>query len=49
MIETHVSDGICVVRLSAPPLNTLSFELLDRLTATIQQVNGDSALRGAVP
>ncbi len=48
MIETHVSDGICVVRLSAPPLNTLSFELLDQLTATVQQINGDGALRGAV-
>jgi 3-hydroxyacyl-CoA dehydrogenase len=48
MIETRASDGICIVRLCAPPLNTLSFELLDQLAETVQRINRDAACRGAV-
>ena len=33
MIEYNVSDGVCVLRLSAQPLNALTFELLDELSA----------------
>ena len=29
MIETTTSDGVCVLHLNAPPLNTMTFEMLD--------------------
>ena len=48
MIAYDVSDGVCVLGLSAPPLNALTFELLDRLRSLIGQANSDAAVRGLV-
>jgi len=38
MIDYRVSDGLCALRLDRPPLNTLSFALLDELAASIASV-----------
>jgi 3-hydroxyacyl-CoA dehydrogenase len=48
MIEVQAADGICVLRLCAPPLNTLSFELLDRLGDAVRQANQDPEIRAIV-
>lgn len=48
MIETTTSDGVCTLRLSAPPLNAFTFEILDMLRALIDQANADDAVRGIV-
>lgn len=48
MIEYKVSDGFCVLRLDLPPVNTITFELLDRLCASIKKANEDPGVRGIV-
>jgi 3-hydroxyacyl-CoA dehydrogenase len=48
MIDYHVSGGICVLRLNAPPLNTIDFALLERLGASIRRAGGDAGVRGIV-
>jgi len=48
MIETTTSDGVCVLHLSAPPLNAFTFEMLDELRSLIEQANADDAARGIV-
>ena len=48
MIQYSVSDGVCILRLSAPPLNAFTFELLDRLRLLIDRANSDDAVRGIV-
>jgi 3-hydroxyacyl-CoA dehydrogenase len=48
MIETTTSDGVCVLHLNAPPLNTMTFEMLDELRALIDRANADDAARGIV-
>lgn len=45
MIETSVTDGLCVLRLDNPPVNTLSFELLEELCAAVRRANEDSNVR----
>jgi len=46
MIEYSVSDGVCVLRLSDPPLNAFTFELLDELRSQIDRASADHAVRG---
>ena len=48
MIEYEVSGGVCVLRLSDPPLNAFTFELLDELRSLIDRANADHAVRGVV-
>ena len=48
MIEYDVSDGVCVLRLNAPPLNAFTFKLLNELHSLIDQANSDDAVRGIV-
>lgn len=48
MIETMISDGICVLRLHSPPLNTLSFELLQRLGEAVDEANANPAVQAIV-
>jgi len=48
MIECTVSDGVCVLRLNAPPLNTMTFPLLDELRAAVRRADAAPAVRGIV-
>lgn len=47
-ISRILSDGVCVLRLNAPPVNTLTLPLLDELRAAIQDANTDATVRGIV-
>lgn len=48
MITCDISQGIAVLRMDAPPLNTLTFPLMDELLAAIRRANGDSAVSAIV-
>jgi 3-hydroxyacyl-CoA dehydrogenase len=48
MLDYEVSDGVCLLRLNSPPLNTLTFRLLDQLRAAVRQANADADVRGIV-
>ncbi|NOZ22905.1 MAG: hypothetical protein GXP25_17650 [Planctomycetes bacterium] len=48
MIDYSVSDGVCTLRLNAPPLNTITFELLDDLCRCIHRANEDATVEGIV-
>ena len=48
MIEYTVSDGACVLRLSVPPLNTITFLLLNELRAALARANLDPEVRGII-
>ena len=41
MLDSQVSDGVCLLRLNSPPMNTLTFRLLDQLRAAIHRANAD--------
>ncbi|MBI5684238.1 MAG: enoyl-CoA hydratase/isomerase family protein [Verrucomicrobia bacterium] len=47
-IDSSVTDGVCVLRLNAPPVNTLSIELLGELRAAVREANADGRVRGIV-
>jgi len=47
-IAYSVADGVCVLRLNAPPVNTLTLPLLDEFRAAIRQANADANVRGIV-
>jgi enoyl-CoA hydratase/carnithine racemase len=46
MIQYHVSEGICVLRLDSPPLNTITFALLEALRAAVRRGNQEPGVRG---
>ncbi len=48
MIHYDVSERICVLRLDAPPLNVITFALLDELRAATRRANDDSNVQGIV-
>jgi len=48
MIDYELAEGVCVLRLSAPPLNTLTLALLESLCAALRRAIGDAAVRGIV-
>ncbi len=48
MIQQSVSDGICVLRLNAPPVNSITYALLEALCAAVRQAASDPAVRGIV-
>jgi len=48
MIEYDVSDGVCLLRLNSPPLNTITFSLLEELGASIRRANSDGQVDGIV-
>ena len=48
MIRYSVTDGICVLRLDLPPVNTLTFELLEKLCASVKQANDDPDVQGII-
>ena len=48
MIDYGVSDGVCLLRLDAPPVNAIGPALLDALRAAIGRANEDAAVRGII-
>ena len=48
MVNTETIEGVCVVRLNTPPLNTITLELLSQLCQAVQQAGQDAAVRGIV-
>ncbi|MDP6635207.1 MAG: 3-hydroxyacyl-CoA dehydrogenase NAD-binding domain-containing protein [Phycisphaerae bacterium] len=48
MIEYSISDGLCILRLDNPPLNAITFQMLDELCDSISQANTDDSVRGIV-
>ena len=48
IIEYSVTDGICVFRLNLPPVNAVTFPLLEELRASIRRAISDAQVRGIV-
>ncbi len=48
MVESEDLDGVRVLRLNSPPLNTITLELLSQLRASIQEADEDATIRGVV-
>jgi 3-hydroxyacyl-CoA dehydrogenase len=48
MIDYHVSGGLALARLNAPPLNTIDFALLESLRAAIARANAEPGVQGIV-
>ena len=46
MIDSRVSDGVCLLRLSAPPLNMIGLPMLEALQAAVRRANDQAAVRG---
>lgn len=44
MIEYYVADGLAVLRLNAPPVNALTFALLDALVADLRRAAADPSV-----
>ena len=48
MIQYDVSDRLCVLRLDAPPVNAITYALLDELRAAMARANADADVRAIV-
>ncbi len=48
MIHYSISNKLCVLRLDSPPLNTITFALLDELCDAIRLANSDSRVQAIV-
>ncbi len=48
LVEYNVSDGICFLRLNAPPVNAITVALLDGLRAAVERANADAGVRDIV-
>lgn len=48
MIQYDLSDGVCILRLDAPPLNTITLGLLDELRSAVGRANAETSARGIV-
>ncbi len=48
MIDYSVSDGVCVLRLNSPPVNTITLELLAELRAAVDRANADPTVGGVI-
>jgi len=48
MIDYTVTGGVCVLHLDAPPLNMITFPLLDALRDAVRRANDDAHVRGIV-
>lgn len=42
IIHYSLSDGICILSLNSPPVNTITFELLDELRAAVRRPGADA-------
>eukprot|EP00164_Ancoracysta_twista_P001128 GFYU01001481.1.p1 GENE.GFYU01001481.1~~GFYU01001481.1.p1 ORF type:complete len:330 (-),score=87.18 GFYU01001481.1:21-872(-) len=41
-------DGICIVRLNRPPVNSLNLDMWQAISAALTEVEGDKKIKGAV-
>ena len=48
MIQYTVSHAVCVLRLASPPVNAITFSVLEALRAGIRRANADPDVRGIV-
>jgi len=48
MIEVTVTDGVCVLRLNSPPVNTMTPALLDALRAAVRRAAAQADVRGII-
>jgi 3-hydroxyacyl-CoA dehydrogenase len=48
MIEHTLRDGVVTLRLDSPPVNAISFAMLDELRAALRRANEDKQVRGVV-
>jgi 3-hydroxyacyl-CoA dehydrogenase len=48
MIDYDVSDGLCVLRLNAPPVGTIDVRMLEALSAAIGRANAQAGVWGIV-
>ena len=48
MIEYDVSDGVCMLRLNSPPVNAMTYALLEELRHALHRANADTEVRGVV-
>ena len=48
MVESEIVDGVCLLTLNVPPLNTITLELLSELRESIQRASEDATVRGIV-
>lgn len=48
LVECSVSDGVCLLRLNAPPVNAITFALLAELRAAVRRASADADVRGVV-
>ncbi len=47
-LQYNVTDGVCVLRLNHPPVNSLTLAVLEELLAAVRRANADGAVRGIV-
>jgi len=48
VVDYDVSQGVCVLRLNSPPVNALTFALVEELRAAVRRAGSDPAVRGIV-
>lgn len=48
MIAREILEGVCVLRLDAPPMNTLTFDALAELTGFTREADADGAIDSIV-
>ena len=48
MIESRLSDGVCTLRLAAPPVNAIDLPMLDALRDAVARANAQEGVRGIV-
>jgi len=48
MIDYSVADGICLLTLNSPPVNTITFPLLDELRSSIDRACSDPDVQAIV-
>ena len=48
MIDYSITEGLCILRLDNPPLNAITFEMLDELRAAIVRANADGSVSSIV-
>lgn len=48
LIDYSVTEGLCVLRLNNPPVNTLTLAVLEDLRSAIRQANSDASIRSIV-
>jgi enoyl-CoA hydratase/carnithine racemase len=48
MIDSQISDGLCVLRLDSPPINAISLAMLDELRTAVRRANAEPDVHAIV-